>query len=304
MEEFESPPFWVLLSSYWNYMLLTVVGYFRDFLRFNNIEQNRGAQEMVKMQHFTPLYDSFAGFFTRNIYMRLRDAFNRPISSVPRDTFDLMDRVTPDSNWTFQLTGHVRNVINLGSYNYLGFAASTGTCAEGAIKVTTDQGLALGSSRAEMGTSSVHQTLEKKWSQFLGVEDSITFGMGFATNSMNIPALVGPGSLILSDELNHASLVLGCRLSGAKVMIYKHNDTKQLEQILRRVIVTGQERTFRPYKKILIIVEGIYSMEGSIVSLKKIIELKKKYKAYLYVDEAHSIGALGETGRGVVEETG
>ena len=79
---------------------------------------------------------------------------------------------------------------------------------------------------------------------------------------------------------------------------------KHLEDVLRKCIIIGQDRTFRPYKKILIIVEGIYSMEGSIVNLSKIIELKKKYKAYVYLDEAHSIGALGKNGKGVVEHTG
>ena len=160
--------------------------------------------------------------------------------------------------------------------------------------------------------------LETYWSAFLGVESTITFGMGFATNSMNIPgnrsfffnqfnnfsAIAGPGCLILSDELNHASLVLGIRLSGAKCIVYKHNDMVDLENKLRDAIITGQDRIFRPYKKIIIVVEGIYSMEGSVVNLKKVIELKKKYKAYLYLDEAHSIGALGSGGRGVVQHFG
>ena len=110
--------------------------------------------------------------------------------------------------------------------------------------------------------------------------------------------------MIISDELNHASLVLGCRLSGAKIVVYRHNDMKHLEELLRRYIVNGQDRTFRPYKKILIIVEGIYSMEGSVANLKEIVALKKKYKAYVYLDEAHSIGALGKCGRGVVEHFG
>ena len=82
------------------------------------------------------------------------------------------------------------------------------------------------------------------------------------------------------------------------------NDMQHLEEVLRRYIVNGQDRTFRPYKKILIIVEGIYSMEGSVINLKEIIALKKKYKAYVYLDEAHSIGALGKNGRGVVEHFG
>ena len=116
--------------------------------------------------------------------------------------------------------------------------------------------------------------------------------------------LILKGSLIISDELNHASLVLGCRLSGAKIVVYRHNDMQHLEEVLRRYIVNGQDRTFRPYKKILIIVEGIDSMEGSVINLKEIIALKKKYKAYVYLDEAHSIGALGKNGRGVVEHFG
>lgn len=117
-------------------------------------------------------------------------------------------------------------------------------------------------------------------------------------------AIAGPGCLILSDELNHASLVLGIRLSGAKTIVYKHNDMEDLENQLRNAIINGQDRTFRPYKKIIIVVEGIYSMEGSVVNLPKVIELKRKYNAYLYLDEAHSIGALGAGGRGVVEHFG
>jgi len=110
--------------------------------------------------------------------------------------------------------------------------------------------------------------------------------------------------LILSDELNHASLILGARLSGATVKTFKHNDPKDLEDKLKKHVVEGHPLTRRPWKKILIIVEGIYSMEGSIVRLPEIIALKKKYKAYLFLDEAHSIGALGEHGRGVVDYWG
>ncbi|KAK6301384.1 hypothetical protein J4Q44_G00274370 [Coregonus suidteri] len=129
----------------------------------------------------------------------------------------------------------------------------------------------------------------------------MALGMGFATNSMNIPALVGKGCLILSDELNHTSLILGARLSGATIRVFKHNNMQSLERLLREAVCTGQPRTHRPWKKIMIMVEGIYSMEGSVVRLPDIVALKKKYKAYLYLDEAHSIGAVGPTGRGVTE---
>jgi serine palmitoyltransferase len=128
--------------------------------------------------------------------------------------------------------------------------------------------------------------------------------MGYATNSTVIPALIGRGGLIISDSLNHASVIAGCKSSGAKVRVFKHNDVEHLEQVLREAIVQGQPRTHRPWTKILIVVEGIYSMEGEICRIPEIIEVKKKYKAYLYVDEAHSIGSIGHTGRGVCEYFG
>jgi serine palmitoyltransferase len=137
--------------------------------------------------------------------------------------------------------------------------------------------------------------------QYLGTEDCIIFGMGFSTNACTIPALVSKGSLIISDSLNHASLVAGCRSSGAKIKVFEHNDTKNLEKTVRTAIIEGQPKTHRPWKKILIIVEGIYSMEGEVCKLKEIVQIKKKYKCYLWLDEAHSIGAIGPTGRGVTD---
>jgi serine palmitoyltransferase len=126
--------------------------------------------------------------------------------------------------------------------------------------------------------------------------------MGFATNTTGIPQLVNEkGTLILSDSDNHASIILGTRHSKAKVIVFPHNDIVKLEKILRESIAKGQPRTRRPWKKIIILVEGIYSMEGGICTLPEIIKLKKKYKCYLYIDEAHSIGALGPHGRGVCD---
>ena len=94
--------------------------------------------------------------------------------------------------------------------------------------------------------------------EFLGVEDAMTFGMGFATNSLNIPTIIGKGSLILSDELNHASLVLGARLSGATIKVFKHNDPIDLEAKIKKAIIEGHPVTKRQWKKILILVEGVY----------------------------------------------
>ncbi|KAM9354457.1 serine palmitoyltransferase 2b [Pholidichthys leucotaenia] len=305
LESFEETPLLVAVLTYLGYGILTIFGYLRDFLRHWNIEKCHVAREREEQKDFVPLYQDFENFYTRNLYMRIRDNWNRPICSVPGAKMDLVERVTHDYNWTFEHTGRVvKDVINMGSYNYLGFAENTGACAEAAVEATHTYGMGVGSTRCELGNLDIHEELEQLVARFLGVESAMAFGMGFATNSMNIPALTGKGCLILSDELNHTSLVLGARLSGSTIRVFKHNNMQSLEKLLRDAIVHGQPRTHRPWKKILIVVEGIYSMEGSIVRLPEVIALKKRYKAYLYLDEAHSIGALGPNGRGVVDYFG
>ncbi|XP_051503219.1 serine palmitoyltransferase 2-like [Myxocyprinus asiaticus] len=305
LEYFEETPMLVAVLTYMGYGILTIFGYLRDFMREWKIEKCRIASEREEQKDFVPLYQDFENFYTRNFYMRIRDVCHRPVCSVPGAMFDLVERSTNDYNWTFEYTERaVKDVINLGSYNYLGFAENTGPCAAAAGEVTMKFGVGVASTRQEMGNLDRHEELEKQMASFLGVESAMAFGMGFATNSMNIPALASKGCLILSDELNHASLVLGARLSGSTIRVFKHNNMQSLEKLLRDAIVHGQPRTHRPWKKILILVEGIFSMEGSIVRLPEVIALKKKYKAYLYLDEAHSIGALGPNGRGVVEYFG
>ncbi|XP_061467836.1 serine palmitoyltransferase 2 isoform X3 [Rhineura floridana] len=304
-EAFEETPMLVAVLTYVGYGVLTLFGYLRDFLRYWNIEKCHIATERKEQKEFVSLYQDFENFYTRNLYMRIRDSWNRPICSVPGAKVDILERVSHDYNWTFKYTGKViKGIINMGSYNYLGFAQDTGVFMDSVAKVLSQYGSGLCSTRQEMGNLDKHEELETLLARFLGVESALAYGMGFATNSMNIPALVGKGCLILSDELNHASLVLGARLSGATIRVFKHNNMQSLEKLLKDAIVYGQPRTHRPWKKILIIVEGIFSMEGSIVRLPEVIALKKKYKSYLYLDEAHSIGALGTNGRGVVEYFG
>uniref|UniRef100_A0AAQ4QB72 serine C-palmitoyltransferase n=1 Tax=Gasterosteus aculeatus aculeatus TaxID=481459 RepID=A0AAQ4QB72_GASAC len=304
-ESFEETPLLVAVLTYMGYGILTVFGYLRDFLRHWSIQTCHVAREKEEQKDFVPLYQDFENFYTRNLYMRIRDNWNRPICSVPGAKMNLVERVSRDYNWTFEHTGRVvKDVINMGSYNYLGFADNTGACADAAVEATEKYGVGVASSRCEMGNLDIQEKLEQLVARFLGLESSMIFGMGFATNSMNIPALTGKGCLILSDELNHASLVLGARLSGSTIRVFKHNNMQSLEKLLRDAIAHGQPRTHRPWKKILIVVEGIYSMEGSIVRLPEIVALKKRYKAYLYLDEAHSIGALGPNGRGVVDYFG
>ncbi|MBN3294914.1 SPTC2 palmitoyltransferase, partial [Amia calva] len=303
-ESFEETPMIVAVLTYMGYGILTLFGYLRDFMREWKIEKCHIARERDEQKDFVPLYQDFENFYTRNLYMRIRDSWNRPICSVPGAKFDLVERVSHDYNWTFKYTGKVvKDVINMGSYNYLGFAENTGICADAAADVTTKYGVGVASTRQEMGNLDRHEDLEKLILFFTTL--ILAAGMcGGSVISTFLNVLYFQGCLILSDELNHASLVLGARLSGSTIRVFKHNNMQSLEKLLRDAIVHGQPRTHRPWKKILILVEGIYSMEGSIVRLPEVIALKKKYKAYLYLDEAHSIGALGPSGRGVVDYFG
>ncbi|ETN69145.1 aminotransferase, class I/II [Necator americanus] len=342
--EFEHLGRFSKLSVYFSWIVLLVFAYIRETMRKWGLENDKAHKELPKQFDFVPLFSDFESVYSRNCYVRVRDVFERPIGSVPGATVNLIDRTSDDCNWTYKYPGTQTEVINVASYNYLGFAQASGPCADASIARIDKEGLATCTTVHERGRSISHYKLEKLVAEFLSVEDAIVFSMGFATNSMNAPCLVDKHSLIISDQYNHASLILGCRLSGASTKVFKHNDMHSLEKILRNAITYGNPRTHRPYRKILIIVEGskglvslfkkksrtskflldsavkvqcvqpkvlclftqlgIYSMEGSICNLPGIIALKKKYGAYLYLDEAHSIGAMGATGRGVVEYWG
>lgn len=302
-EEFEEPPRSVALLTYFGYAVLSAYGHLRDLLRKLGIEKTAQAKDSqgLEAQGFSPLYNDFNAFYTRNLYRRIQDVFNRPISGVPGRNLNMYERDTDNGMWSLYPTGKMKKLLNMGSYNYLGFAENTGICADEANRIIKEHGVAMSSNRNELGTTEIHLELEKVVAEFVGKEAALVFGMGFATNSTNIPALVGKGGLIVSDRLNHASLALGCKLAGAKVVSFRHNDMAHLEHIVRRAIVDGQPKSHRPWTKIVILVEGIYSMEGSIVKLRDVIRIKKKYGCYLYIDEAHSIGALGKNGRGAAE---
>ena len=304
-DNFEEPPFRYSIAGYISYIFLFVVGYVREFLwGMGPLGGAKKIAETNKRKGYTPLYASFESFYTRNVYRRLKDVFNRPIASVPGAKVTLVNRTSEDHFWTWNMDRNPNNnveCINLASYNYLGFAEKSGPCTDSAICSVEESGIANGSSRAELGTLDLHHKLETNLADYLSVEDAMVVGMGFATNTLNIPALITKGCLVISDEKNHASLILGLRLSGATVMVFKHNNVDNLEKILRKALIQGHPRTRRAWKKVLIVVEGVYSMEGTIVKLPEIVALKKKYGAYIYLDEAHSVGAMGPNGRGVVD---
>ncbi|XP_031227910.1 serine palmitoyltransferase 3 isoform X2 [Mastomys coucha] len=301
-EPYPEPPLYVFVFTYMGYGIGMLFGYLRDFMRNRGIEKCNAAIEREEQKDFVPLYQDFENFYKRNLYMRIRDSWNHTVCSAPAPCCSIMEKVTDDYNWTFRHTGRVfENVINMASYNYLGLAKEYDESMERVKDTLEKYGVGVASTRNEMGTLDIHKELEDLMAKFLNVEAVMIFGMGFATNSTNIPIFVGKGCLILSDEHNHSSIILGARLSGAVIRPFKHNNMQDLEKLLREAIISGQPRTGRAWKKILILVEGIYSMEGSIVNLSQIVALKKKYKAYLYIDEAHSIGCTGSTGRGIRE---
>lgn len=286
---------------YVSYVVLLCFGHLRDF-----IDTVIGYKIYPTPKGYAPLTSDFEAFYTRRMYSRIEDCWNRPISGVPGSWMDVLDRKFADETWKRDqiLLGTKKRCLNLASYNYLGFAANDGPILESVVDTVKHYGISATSSRMDLGTIPLHRESEKLVAEFVGKEDAMIFGMGYGTNSTTIPALVGRGDLILSDSLNHASLVYGCRASGARVKVFGHNDPESLEKVIREAIVEGQPRLNRPWRRILILVEGIYSMEGEICRLPEIIAIKKKYKCYLYVDEAHSIGALGKRGRGVCDHYG
>ncbi|KAL9654601.1 hypothetical protein ABK040_006663 [Willaertia magna] len=293
---------WILVTTYLNYAVLVIFGQIRDFLH----ELFIGPIHGVAPKGCAPLFKSGEDFYNRRLYRRISDCFNRPIKSRPGAYIDVIKRTSSDGNVTFDLTNQTIKCLNLASYNYLGFADSPKHVVDDVLKSIDKYGVATVSPYAEYGYTTIHKELEQAVANFVGKDDAIIFSMGFATNSTTIPLLAPtPDCLVISDQLNHSSIVAGVKSTGgAKVTVFKHNDMDHLEKIVRKSIIEGQPLTHRPWKKIIIIVEGIYSMEGEICNLKRAVEIKKKYGCYLYVDEAHSIGALGKSGRGVCEYCG
>ena len=188
-----------------------------------------------------------------------------------------------------------REVINYSSYNYVGLSGDLDVSI--AAKEAIDRyGTSVSASRLLSGEIPLHRELEKEISSLVGAEDTIVFTAGHATNESTIGHLFDKNDLILHDALIHNSVIQGCLLSGSTHINFPHNDWQALDKIL------FEQR--RRYKRVLIVIEGVYSMDGDIPDLPKFIEVKKRHKAFLMVDEAHSLGVLGENGRGIGEYYG
>lgn len=188
-----------------------------------------------------------------------------------------------------------KEYIHFSSYNYLGMSGDPALNA--AAKAAIDRyGTSTSASRVVSGQKEIHIELEREVTRFLGTEDSLSFVGGHSTNETVIGHLLGPGDLILHDALAHNSIVQGCILSGARRRPFPHNDWQAADRLL--------EQFRHEYRRVLLSIEGVYSMDGDIPDLPKFIEVKKRHKALLMIDEAHSLGVLGATGRGIGEHFG
>jgi 8-amino-7-oxononanoate synthase len=205
----------------------------------------------------------------------------RPITSAQGPTLTLEDR----------------EVINFASNDYLGLAAEP-QIVEAAREAAARFGAGSGASRLISGTLSPHTLLEEKLAAAKSTAAALSFACGYSTALGTIPALVGPGDVVILDKLSHACLVDAARLSGATLRVFPHNNTERLEAILRQV------RTRQADAKVLLVTESVFSMDGDLAPLREIVALKEKYGAWLLVDEAHGFGVLGPQGAGLIAELG
>lgn len=194
---------------------------------------------------------------------------------------------SPQGAW---LTIEGKKVLNMCSNNYLGLANHP-ALREAAVKAISEFGVGPAAVRSIAGTMTLHEQLDRKVAEFKRVEAALTLQSGFMANCAVIPALVGKGDTIVSDALNHASIIDGSRLSRADIKVYDHNNMESLETVLK-----GPNSG-----RVLIITDGVFSMDGDIAPLTEIVALAERYKAMTMVDDAHGEGVLGESGRGIVD---
>jgi len=297
-------PWLVAYTCYLAYAVLLVLGHLLNFCSsvfrtgryYRRNSRNKttaanccGSIPSEDESRYAPLVGNLEKLYTRRMYARVQDCFNRPVASSAGVRIDVLERVSRDRQKSLQVLGNVvntgnssssddvslnvakeypgphqvtshdgklaRRCLNLGSYNYLGFADDwQETCGNDVRSSTSHYPISTSSSLHEYGRTALHRALERTVAEFLGKEDALILNMGFNTNATTLPALVGPGDLILSDELNHTSIVQGARASGAAIRIFKHQNMSDLEAILRQAIILGRPRTRRPWNRILMCV--------------------------------------------------
>ncbi|MBI2480223.1 MAG: aminotransferase class I/II-fold pyridoxal phosphate-dependent enzyme [Planctomycetia bacterium] len=224
-------------------------------------------------------------------YKRLKQqATLLSFSGIPNPYFTRHEGITNDRT---VIDG--RELISWSSYNYLGMSGDP-VVSEAARAATTKFGTSVSASRLVSGEKTIHRELEQELANFLGVDDALVFVGGHSTNETTIGHLFGPGDLILHDALSHNSIMQGAILSGARRRGFEHNNWEHLDSILAEIR--------HEYRRVLVVIEGVYSMDGDYPDLTKFVEVKRRHKTFLMVDEAHSIGTMGAHGRGISEHFG
>jgi len=228
------------------------------------------------------LEDEVAALRERHLYRALRvmSSAQGPIVSVDR-----------------------KRVISLSSNDYLGLTHHP-RLRDAALAAVRDFGVGSGAVRTIAGTMSMHEALEAELAEFKGTAAVLTFQSGFTANTGVIPTITGETDLIVSDALNHASIIDGMRLSKAPRRIYKHADTDSLQAVLDEAVEKGREGTGLPYRLILVVTDGVFSMDGDIAPLPGIVDAAEAAGAAVFVDDAHASGVLGRDGRGSVDHFG
>src|ERR1035437_7350852 len=191
-------------------------------------------------------------------------------------------------------------LINLSSNNYLGLATHP-RLKEAALAATRDFGVGSGAVRTIAGDMTIHEQLETELAAFKHTEAVLTFQSGFTANTGVIPVLTGEADLIVSDALNHASIIDGMRMSKAPRVVYPHKDTAALRELLREAREKGRADTGAPHRLILVVTDGVFSMDGDIAPLPGIVAAAEEFGAAVMVDDAHASGVLGRNGRGTVD---
>ena len=225
----------------------------------------------------------------------------REATSFLREEYE--DLVRQELDWRLRVLGGPstpwcmvdgKKVLMFCSNNYLGLSNHPKIKAA-AVEAVETHGAGSGSVRPIAGNMDLHVELERRLAKFKGAEGSLVYQTGFAANAGLIPQLAGKGDLIISDELNHGSIIDGVRLSQAERAVYKHTDTDDLARVLDEA-----EKGNPPFRRILVITDGVFSMDGDVAPLDKIAALGAEHGAMVYVDDAHGEGVLGEGGRGIV----
>jgi glycine C-acetyltransferase len=196
-----------------------------------------------------------------------------------------------------------RRLISLSSNDYLGLTHHP-RLRDAALQAVRDFGAGSGAVRTIAGTMTLHEDLERDLAAFKGTEATLTFQSGFSANTGVIPTITGEQDLIVSDELNHASIIDGMRLSKAPRKIYSHGDVEALRGVLTEAREKGRDGTGLPYRLILVVTDGVFSMDGDIAPLPGIVEAAEAADAAVFVDDAHASGVLGRDGRGSVDHFG